>query len=35
MRQIQDKDSSVLLGSLEDITAFITHRPVNEFKESH
>ena len=35
MWQIQDKNSSVLLGSLEDITAFIMHHPVNEFKESH
>lgn len=36
MRQIQGKDSSVLFSSLEDITAFIMHHPINEeFKENH
>ena len=36
MRQIQGKDSSVLFRSLEDITAFIMYRPINEeFKENH
>lgn len=30
MWQIQGKDSSVLFSSLEDITAFIMHLPINE-----